>query len=504
MEDSNSVNGVQYEDNMMISLLVLPSECLKGILSFCDANSLCALELTSRAFQQHTENVFASLAFEQFGLKSANKSSEQVEGSSSAGKTVWRQGLALVQTKQHYTVTLTHPAEYVCEPNRKELAFDGLATHPTSSFILYKTDNWGGGHFDALAGSNPVCVRNAATLSFDHCLPNPWIVWNAAVCGQPGCEIVVTNHRTQMMASRGYRKQELRLQAYDELWKEQQHSGIEMNGSEHCLIALYGDTIFVFRPTWQIDGDLLSFVTSVKFDNSQNLDSGHSLRHACPELPGVFGFVPCHNKVSMWQVCVDGDDPAGDANLKPVNLNLFETATTFGALAIGERYAAGSTDYEYDNNDKNFYVYARESGEQKHILREPDVPEDASDIFYGAYLEFVGDMLVTTSWFRSMLCIWDAKAGTLLRRYGTGQTSTRIATPINGHFAESHCMVRLCQTGSLAFLTTEGQELRLWSFPFDWRGDASTATLVKREKLMRKCRNAFDFDQDPAAFAVFH
>ena len=153
MEDSNSGNDMQYEDNIMIGLLVLPSECLKGILSFCDANSLCTLDLTSRAFQQHTENAFSNLAFERFGLKSANKSSEQVEGSSSAGKTVWRQGLALVQTKQHYTVTLTHPAEYVCEPNRKELAFDGLATHPTSSLILYKTDNWGGGHFDALAGS---------------------------------------------------------------------------------------------------------------------------------------------------------------------------------------------------------------------------------------------------------------------------------------------------------------------------------------------------------------
>ena len=195
----------------------------------------------------------------------------------------------------------------------------------------------------------------------------------------------------------------------------------------------------------------------------------------------------------------------GEVASEPTQLISLKTSTTFGTVAIGERYVAGSTEYEYDGNDKSYYVYDRASGREVHVLNEPGVAEleDASEIYHSSFLEFAGDLLVTTSWFSGMLCIWNASAGTLLRRYnGQNHLSPALAPARPDATTGVRCMVQLDQEGTLSFLTAEHRDLRVWSFPYTFRGAALTANLANRESRLQGLRNALYWTQDPAAFGV--
>lgn len=493
-----SLTMIDEDDELR--LLDLPDECLKSIISFCDTNSICALDCTTRGLERLTDEIFAAKALHRFGLKTTKNES---------GKTKWRQGLALVQPKKMFNIALTQPPEYVCEVNREELAYTHIATHPTSSQILYLGDNFSGGHFEILAGGNPVYCRDAQTLAVNAPKAQPWIVWHVAACGPPGCEIMVTTHQTEMIAYLGKRQQEIRLADFcSDVQVDFQRPngvGIQLLGDEYFLIAVYHNAVFVFEPTPMHD-KLLSFVSCTTFDRDDSIYS-YNLRRACPEVPGVFGFVPSVRKVSVWQVepaNSDAQPGRGESNPQCLQLDLIDTSETYQEVAIGERYIAGSTtkDYNDDINRDFIRVYDRTSREPIHTLQEPDLPEESGDDTYsGAHIEFVGHLLIATSWLRGMLCVWNAATGTLLRRYN-GRSDELIASPTWNNeidrYTQVRCMSRLYQAGSLSFLAADGPDLRLWSFPFNWRGETYSANLSNREARLSTLRNAFDFDRDPA------
>lgn len=496
--------GDSAVDNVMAAGAAFPlmelfhshSECLEEILSFCDASTLCALDLSASDFQEYTDRSFEKLAMKRFGMKAS------VPGE--AGKRTWSKGLALVAPKKHHLITLTQPAEYVFEPNRDGLSFANIATHPSSSVIIYDGDNFCGGNFEELTGKNPVYCRDAQTLASRPPLSNPWIIHCIAVCGPGGCDIIVTANPRAVVARLGQRLHEISLADYDH--SDSTGNGIEMIGDEHYLVILQYDIMYLFQPTpW--GSKLLSFVTSVKVDKGEGLPCGRVLTRACPQLPGVFGFFPSNEKISVWKVRtqVGNEEPA----LELTRLFSCNTNVTFGAMAIGERYFAGSIDSKSDRDDRNHEVFNFETNELVHVLSETDLPDDVSACYKGSYLEFVGDLLVTTSWLPSMLCVWDARAGTLLRRYNGEGSTGLIAPPPPDHgrpwerFTKVVHMSRIYQSGGhLSFLTIDGASQKLWSFPCDWRGETLVGNLGRRESVLKTTRNTFDFEQDPAAFGA--
>jgi hypothetical protein len=136
------------------------------------------------------------------------------------------------------------------------------------------------------------------------------------------------------------------------------------------------------------------------------------------------------------------------------------------------------------------------------ILRESDVPEEPADPS-PTLMEFVGDLLVSTSHHGHMLCVWHVQDGTLLVRYEDA-IKRGISKSVYDfrYFQPVRSLVRLHGTPSLSFLVSAGPNLCLWSFPSDWRGKALAQNLAIRELVLRSCRNAFDFRQDPASFGA--
>ena len=476
------------------------------VFSFCDHRSLLALDLTTRRYREITKPCFAKLAMNRFGMSSADPQEKD-------GKKIWRKGLALVNPNKHFVVPLAHPAEYVVEPQRTDdsrgvagLKFCTVTTHPSSSIISYEIDPWNNENFEALSGRNSIFLRDSKTLSFIRSKSIPFRdvpAFGFAICGPPGYEVFVARHNSQFIAYRGEQSQTLDIPKN----KSDEVDGMDVIGNEQYLImfcAQHGKagTLHVFRYTGRISSIFLSIFTTIALDGI--LVGPMELVWGSPEIPGVFAlFQDTTAMISVWKVSSEEETSnQSESNNALIEIERIDTAVPFRNAAVGERYIAGAADGETDPDQFRIRLYKRSSRTEVHILQEPDLPKGMDDLLNTPCMEFIGDLLLSTSVVGNWLCVWNATDGTLLARHRERGLYADIDLADDTGYRNMKSFVRLHNTKSMSFLTAAESKLRLWSFPYDWRGKALSHNLAIREAALDGLRNSFDFEQDLAVFTV--
>ena len=482
------------------------------VFSFCDHRSLLALDLTTRRYRKLTKVCFAKLAMNRFGISSVDPQEKD-------GKKIWRKGLALVNPNKHFVVPLAHPAEYVFEPRRTEnpltyagLQFCTVTTHPSSSIISYEIDPWFGGNFQELSGSNSIFLRDSETLSFIRPESMPFRVpaWDLAICGPSEYEVFVARHNSHFIAYRRGQSQTLQIpknqsNEVDTYLMFDDAATTNVIGNAQYLIIVCAQqgkagALHVFRYTGRISSNLLSFFTTIKLDDI--LVGPMALVWGSPEIPGVFALLQDTTAmISVWKVSLEEETSnQSEHNNALKEIERIDTAVPFRNAAVGERYIAGAADGETNPDKFRIRLYKRSSRTEVHILQEPDVDLLMDDLIGPPCMEFIGDLLLSTSIVGNWLCVWNATDGTLLARHKERELHSDIDLANDSGYRWTRSFVRLHNTKSMSFLTASGSKLRLWSFPYDWRGKTLSHNLAIREAALEGLRNSFDFEQDPTAF----
>ena len=486
------------------------SGIIPRVFSFCDHRSLLALDLTTRRYREITKVCFAKLAMNRFGISS-------VDPQKNDGKKIWRKGLALVNPNKHFVVPLAHPAEYVVEPQRTDdstgdagLQFCAVRTHPSSSIISYAIDTWNGENFEALSGRNSIFLRDSETLSFIRPESMPFRLLDFVICGPSGYEVFVGRHNSQFIAYRGGQSQTLHIpknqsNEVDKYLMFDDTATTDVIGNAQylliaCCIAGKAGALHVFRYTGRTSSIFLSFFTTIALDG--NLVGPAELVWGSPEIPGVFALLQDTTAmISVWKVSSEEETSnQSKHNNALIEIERINTAVPFRNAAVGERYVAGASDGSTNPDRFRIRLYKRSSRSEVHILREPDLVMGMDDLLNPPCMEFIGDLLISTSVVRNMLFVWNATDGTLLARHE--QRGSPRSGFAHADFGRMRSFVRLNNTKSMSFLTASGSKLRLWSFPYDWRGKTLSHNLAIREAALEGLRNSFDFEQNPAAFTV--
>jgi len=415
------------------------------ILSFASGVDLCTLDIINKQFKSLTTNQWNIVTKERFGMNN--------------GKEGWKMGTSFLR-----------PPKFVHNAGGYEGA-DGGSPHVAANenIIAYTSD------FKVNANAS-IELRDASTLNTINLRPSPISNWKVAICGREGAEIIVTSNGRKICAQRRDNEVSYNVQQLD--FDTNTGCGIETIGCEtHLIVAhdgrvqLYevineqleqvghgGDTnnnteLISLRKDIQVEGGV------VDYDDEEELME-EKLAWSPDKTHFIVGYP---HQICVWKF---------EAETNEITLTkTIDTAWEVNNVALAEDYIVASS------KNKRVHIWNRNTGDKmvytsmymtKHSLCDVGITEQLWNAsHWPLQLSCHGRILVSTSHIGCALCIWDMKAGKLLKRHNEAKEQGVVQMLPRGIFSEVTDMAYLQQLNAILCMTAEYENM--WVFPTNQR-----------------------------------
>jgi hypothetical protein len=420
----------------MASSPSLPVDILRIIVSYSDAATLAALDLTCREMALLSDAIWAALAQSCFDLQRPR------------GKDAWKAGVALARPPQsNHSVILRHPPEY-------KDAFSGSTVIAQNEAIVVLASDQHDHVWDESNGvlEFPIQVRDAKSLDVLKHFDCGVRVWEVAICGPPGNEIIVVTTLGDVIAFYGDESVSL-------------HAAVIGHPEESKIIAK-ADVLLVLR-----GGFLYVYTPNITSSTPQSLDLTSEIQIANPSEfqcttfawssdTSEFGYCIQENQVCIWGLYGDS------GHIKPFQRQVLksrEPGDMYVSLAFHHRYAAVAQD-----SLGGIVVFDRTSGAQMYRVSDTIRPAplvgpgiDNGVVAPSTDLVMTGKYMISSSANGCALGVWDILTGEhsyqsmeddLATEHADGDYPAKLVL-LSG--MEFHALVGTSPTG----------ELLLWGFP---------------------------------------
>lgn len=435
----------------MASSASLPVEILRVVASYADPTTLKALDLTCREMRRLTDETWAMLALSSFGMKRLQ------------GKKAWKAGVALARPPySNRGIILRHPWVY-------NDAFSGSTVLAQNDSIMVfasdqhahsrEPDIFSSNHGDILAC--PIQVRDAKNLNVLRHIECNVKVWEIAICGAPGSEIVVVSTIRDVVAFKGNQSVTL-------------HGGADgpdeskIIGKADALIVIRRGVLYVHHPAVDSPELLMELTCKIEIANPMDFECSFV---AWSVDTSQFGFSLQDDHFCLWTLYDDAQE------IRPCELQQFESPDPVGcyaSLAFDEKLAM-VTGEGFEGID----VYDRVSGTRRYRMA------DAYTVGSAHLGVMTGKYLIPSSPHACVPVIWDLTKG---------KPTYKKMFPADNDFWQHPTdeMVQLSGMGFHAFVETiSSGELLLWGYPESQKDENHLGRIRKREAGLKEniCRN---------------
>jgi WD40 repeat protein len=370
------------------------------------------------------------------------------------GKDAWKSGIALTrQPKDSHMTVLRHPKRY-------RDAFSGSNVLATNSSILILASDQHDHVHSEHAWQFPLQVRDAVTLEVLRMINCGTPVWEVAICGPVGNEIIIITTIKKVIALYG-NEEYIALQSdptgYFDAYK--------ILAKEDVLLVLRNGLLHIYFPSVNSKPFLELFVEFQIADPQDFLCTVFTWSTDFSE----FGYCINPNKVCIWRLY----DDLGRINPSHVQtLTSNEPEDLISALAFNEKFAALGQD-----NLGGILVFDRDTGNQlfrvclnqlHNQIEEPDGENSTTA------LALSGKFMIASSSNGCSLGVWNLE---------TGEHSFRSVDFFHMENGYPARMVQLRGLKFHSFVTTASTgELILWGFPESLVHEIYLESIQRREE----------------------
>lgn len=437
-----------------MTIPLLPFDLWGEIALYEDVETLLALDLTCHTLRNLTDRAWAARAHQQFGIQRIR------------GKDAYRSGVSLTgRPRANYVIQLANPAgEYqgafsgspVLAQNENIVAFSSDARDHSAAGQIIDGE---------LVPHHPIQIRDAKTLEIKKYLECHNRVWEIAICGPVGSEIIVITTLREVIAFRDDQSTTI----YNK--EGGAHLTAKILGKHDKLLVFRNGTLFVHHIGPGPELALPCFFESSIASPDDFYITAAVWSYDCAEV----AFCAHANTILIWNVA--------DANpYEAQRIVAVETSIDpahYSSIAFNSMYVACVVE-----DTETIVVFDRATGGFSYkvtgttgVVQFSQLDDDSSPTMV---ISIAGHQLISSSIEGCMLGVWDLR---------TGEPSYRMLHRTSvPNFESPSCMVQLSGWSFHAFVTTTHREgeLALWGFPECKEDEDRLSCIMQREAGLRE------------------
>lgn len=451
--NGNNMTGQKHprDDDAMISLYELYSgDLLEHMLSYASIEDLCTLDALSKQFQALTQEYWKKRVCEETGM--------------SNGKEDWKRYVSFLREDTIYCQFADQGDHGYGHP-----LTDTVRVATNGNIVVMVADD---ANYDDEQREFPsdvaevICVRDAYSLNFSRLVSSPISsLWEVAICGRIGCDIIVTSNRYGIVAIRGNDTQILHRDSTDK------HMPHLLLGCDTHLVTCFGKRLELYR----VETDSSCSQLLLHKQSTVATESGGDDDDATDNIGISWGsdrstFVYCHGtELSVWTLDIETDTMTKVQVINYEGEEHEEYDLVISRVSLGDKYIIGASDL------RDIHLWDRNTGEKlPHILCDEEVDRLEVDEVSGHLLLWCfGHILISSARLGNKLCIWDCSSGILLKEH---RILDLDPLPVGNHLTDIAYLPHLN-----GFMLTASFYTAFLAFPINERQAEMTKSIKRRE-----------------------